>query len=123
MKLRNKKTGNILTVEFLSNWQTDDGVEIGFRVRDTDDVYSYNSLDELNKEWEDYIPKEPLIRFDDVRKIVRLWADFNGFKQIKASPFVGGTRFSFGIFDIDFSGVFIYLDENKKYHITELCGK
>lgn len=57
MKLRNKKTGNVFRVEFLSNWQTDDGTEIGFRVCDTNVVYSYNSLAELNEEWEDC--KEP----------------------------------------------------------------
>ena len=54
MKLRNKKTGNVFRVEFLSNWQTDDGTEIGFRVCNTNVVYSYNSLAELNEEWEDY---------------------------------------------------------------------
>lgn len=54
MKLRNKKTGKIVRVEFLSNWQTDDGTEIGFRECNTNVVYSYNSLAELNAEWEDY---------------------------------------------------------------------
>ena len=54
MKLRNKKTGEILRVEFLSNWQTDDGTEIGFRDCNSLDVYSYNSLSELNEDWQDY---------------------------------------------------------------------
>ena len=54
MKLRNKKTGEIKRVEFLADYQTDDGTEIGFRVCDSLDVYSYNSLAELNEEWEDY---------------------------------------------------------------------
>ena len=53
MKLRNKKTGEIVRVEFLNNYQTDDGTEIGFRICDTVDVYSYSSLAELNEEWED----------------------------------------------------------------------
>ena len=53
MKLKNKKTGEIVRVEFLSNWQTDDGTEIGFRECNTNIVYSYNSLAELNEEWED----------------------------------------------------------------------
>lgn len=54
MKLKNKKTGEIVRVEFLSNWQTDDGTEIGFRECNTNIVYSYTSLAELNEEWEDY---------------------------------------------------------------------
>jgi hypothetical protein len=65
MKLRNKKTGKILRVEFLSNWQTDDGTEIGFRDRNSLDVYSYNSLAKLNEEWEDYEePKEDYKKYD-----------------------------------------------------------
>ena len=58
MKLINKKTGEIVRVEFLNDYQTDDGTEIGFRDCVTNNVYSYNSLCELNKEWEDYI-EEP----------------------------------------------------------------
>ena len=54
MKLRNKKTGTVFRVEFLNNWQTDDGTEIGFRECDTNTVWSYSSLAELNEEWEDY---------------------------------------------------------------------
>ena len=58
MKLRNKKTGEIVRVVFLNNWQTDDGTEIGFRECNTNIVYSYDSLAELNAEWED-VPEEP----------------------------------------------------------------
>ena len=54
MKLRNKKNGEIKRVEFLAGYQNDDGTEIGFRVADTLDVYSYTSISELNAEWEDY---------------------------------------------------------------------
>lgn len=54
MKLRNKKTGEIKRVEFLADYHNDDGTEIGFRVANTLDAYSYNSLAELNEEWEDY---------------------------------------------------------------------
>jgi hypothetical protein len=54
MKLKNKKTGEIVRAEFLNNWQTDDGTEIGIRDCNTNIVFSYNSLAELNEEWEDY---------------------------------------------------------------------
>ena len=57
MRLRNKRTGEIKRVEFLSDYQNDDGTEIGFRVADTLDVYSYKSLTELNSEWED-VPEQ-----------------------------------------------------------------
>ena len=54
MKLRNKKTGEVIIVEFLNDWQTDDGTEIGFRERNTNIVYSYKYLADLTEEWEDY---------------------------------------------------------------------
>ena len=68
MKLKNKKTGEIVRVEFLSNWQTDDGTEIGFRECNTNIVYSYNSLAELNEEWED-VAEEPKEFY---------WIDYDG---------------------------------------------
>lgn len=37
----------------------------------------YNSLAEFNEEWEDYEPKEPLIKDEKVRKAVRAWAEAN----------------------------------------------
>lgn len=38
----------------------------------------YNSLAELNEEWEDYEPKEPLIKDEKIRKAVRAWAELSG---------------------------------------------
>lgn len=60
MKLRNKKTGEIVRVIFLADYQNDEGVGIGFRVCHSLDVYSYDSLAELNEEWEDYEEDELL---------------------------------------------------------------
>lgn len=55
MKLRNKKTGEI--VEYI-NFKAG-GKQILFYVFDTAKHYCYNSLAELNEEWEDYEePKE-----------------------------------------------------------------
>lgn len=52
MKLRNKKTGEI------GNFAL---------VRAIGDI-NYTSLAELNEEWEDYEPKEPLIKDEKIRK-------------------------------------------------------
>lgn len=54
MKLRNKKTGMIGEVGYISS---SDGRIIVNNIDDQDEWYSYNSLTELNEEWEDY--KEP----------------------------------------------------------------
>ena len=42
-----------------------------------------NSLAELNEEWEDYKPKEPLIKDEKVRKAVRAWAEANDIRYIE----------------------------------------
>ena len=67
MKLRNKKTG-----EIVQNFD-------GFTTYTTDwssskNLY-YTSLTKLNEEWEDYKPAEPLIKDEKIRKAVRAWAE------------------------------------------------
>lgn len=61
MKLRNKKTGEV--VEAFKGGPID--------------LYFYHSLAELNADWEDYTPKEPLIKDEKIRKVVRAWAKVN----------------------------------------------
>lgn len=70
MKLRNKKTGEII-----------DCKEILILREDSDGIWQAgqgNSLAELNEEWEDYKPKEPLIKDEKIRKVVRAWAELSG---------------------------------------------
>lgn len=62
MKIRNKKTGDIVRVGFLSN---DDGTEIGFRECNKNSLYFYNSLAELIEEWEDYVESKEYWFIDD----------------------------------------------------------
>lgn len=50
MKLRNKKTGKIIDLDYWNVYTF--GNEIGFE-SDNDEEYCYHSLAELNKEWED----------------------------------------------------------------------
>ena len=51
MKLRNKKTGMIGEVGYLAD---SSGEIIVNNINDQDEWYTYNSLAELNEEWEDY---------------------------------------------------------------------
>lgn len=125
MKLKNKKTGDIWEFDggfsMIASHETAEraggrGCSVGCYVK---------SLAELNEEWEDYKPAEPLIKDEKIRRAVRAWAEANDFlDEIEVHTLTAGTRFSLGHYDIEFIGYFIYdLEANKTYTITELCGE
>lgn len=66
MKIRNKKTGEVKKM-----WK--DNICLSFS--DCNNVYY--SLAELNEDWEDYVPKEPLIKDAGARDVMRMWAKVN----------------------------------------------
>lgn len=122
MKFRNKKTGEVvesfkrgpIDLYFYPNeYKGGDEIE-----RET-----YQSLAELNSEWEDYAPKEPLIKDEKIRKAVRAWAEANG---------IGGCICKEEIHCITFEterGMFISFEDadpippEGNYTINELCGE
>ena len=122
MKLRNKKTGEVVV----------EVNKIGLvwnRFGMPADIGQYDSLAELNEEWEDYKPKEPKLE-GEVREIVRHWANLHGYDWLR----VGFTeRASQRIFwvespdtrkHIDFLGAYVADDfEAGDYSIYELCGE
>ncbi len=124
MRLRNKQTGEVveafeggpIDLYFYPNEREE---------KDSVDRNTYQSLSELNDEWEDYEPKDPLIKDEKIRKAVRAWAEVNNFlDEVEVHSLTAGTRFSIGHYDIEFLGYFIYdLEYNKKYTIDELCGE
>ena len=82
MKLRNKKTDFIGYIEY--NLRVTDPLTnepfLTVRYQDDSDVTcfaDYKTIKELNEDWEDYKPTEPLIMDEKIRKAVRAWADFN----------------------------------------------
>ena len=121
MKLRNKKTGEV--VEAFEGG----AVDLYFypdkhEGENNLDRKTYHSLAELNDEWEDYEPKDPLIKDDKVRKAVRAWAEANG---------IGGCICKEEIHCITFEterGMFISFEDadpippEGNYTIAELCG-
>ena len=78
MKLRNKKTGEIVKVA--DNFGEGQGIVV---FADMD--YHYASLAELNDEWEDYKSTEPLIEDEKVRKVFREWAEFFGAERFRVT--------------------------------------
>lgn len=124
MQLRNKKTGEVVKA-------FEGGpVDLYFypnehKVGDDIERKTYRSLAELNADWEDYTPSEPLIKDEKIRKAVKAWAEANNFfNEIEVHSITAGTRFSVGHYDIEFLGYFIYdLETNKTCTIDELCGE
>lgn len=125
MKLRNKKTGEIIDFKIIADY---DDCTSGWRLEKQDgSVLFYDHIDEIREEWEDYKPKEPLIKDEKVRKAVRAWAEACNlkhatYKQASNEFYDANTR---GAFAIRFTlmPVEVYLEDGEHYTIAELCGE
>ena len=121
MKLRNKKTGETVYVDFQIPLVNNNKV-LG--------AYSVTSLKELNESFEDYTPQEPLIEDEKIRKAVRAW--------VNANRWTDDVRLEFNDFgyheswsleqhtdnnEIHFSGRMPNCMHKQLYAITELCGE
>ena len=114
MKLRNKKTGEAVYVDFRIPLCNND---------ETLGSYSVTSLEALNRSFEDYKPTEPLIKDEKIRKAVRAWAGANDITEINVSS--SGYELWGGIDDwcIHFGGNPFKDIKPLKYTIAELCGE
>lgn len=121
MKLRNKKTGGLANML---------GEQDFIRVYTDAGWADYNSLAELDEDWEDYKPKEPLIEDEKIRKAVRAWAEANdiikafvvmdkNMNWIVYGDDIDRNRFMIEFFD----RVVSENDETNNYTIAELCGE
>lgn len=110
MKLRNKKTGEIVIAR-----------KIGFE-RYSFNEYTYESLAELNDEWEDYKPKEPLLKdYPNEMEAIRAY----GCSPLRFHRHArkGYSTFNFCTHYISFSRLFENLKDGETYSIAELCGE
>ena len=119
MLLRNKKTGQ--EGNFIIN-------KDHFECVDLDCVPLYFSLSELLDEWEDYTPKEPLIKDEKIRKAIRAWAEANNIRAVYYSPEEDG--FYVKNFDDEIVASIYFGDKpieedgyGEHYTIAELCGE
>lgn len=132
MKLRNKKTGEIVEAE---SWTSTDGMFVIFyesKDGQLGSMESFESLTELNEEWEDYNPAEPLIKDEKIRKAVRAWAEANevfGASTYKSCSdghywYIRAFNDTERGIDIDLWGDLPKeLIDCKYYTIAELCGE
>ena len=114
MKIRNKKTGEIIDskrqVMALIVVRTDDR-----------EVDGYSSLAELNTDWEDYKPAEPLIKDEKIRKAVRAWAEVC---DVERCYYDGFGEFAIRQCGVKFRGRGLVIDiRSGNYDIAELCGE
>ena len=138
MKLRNKNTGEVfdalirekggagsyslIVCDIKSYEQSKSTLDATHFVLD-----EYETLTELNEDWEDYKPAEPLIKDEKIRKAVRAWAEANEISQAQFDRYISGFSASDDghniLSMISFDGfVFMFVD-GKIYTIDELCGE
>lgn len=115
MKLRNKKTGEVVEYD-----------NVGFRKSLSDGwedfVPDANSLAELNEKWEDYEPKEPLLKdYPNEMEAIRAY----GCSPLRFHRHArkGYSTFNFCTHFICFSRLFENLKDGETYTIKELCGE
>lgn len=108
MKLRNKKTGDV-------------GICNLRIVHSMEAPLLYHSLAEVNRDWEDYETKEPLIKDEKIRKAVRAWAEANN--VIKVWHEGSSVGFCDGAVSIKFHELCWEEIPKGEYNITELCGE
>ena len=121
MKLRNKKTGEIADLDDWTLTGANDRITVESD-HDTTKIFDYNSLAELNEEWEDYEPKEPLIKDEKIRALVRDWLMINkvdgAFRHNS-----NALRDGFGSLLVVRGGYFENLKSEAFYTTEELCGE
>lgn len=128
MKLRNKRTGEIADLAKRGLLKSDNDNRIIVYPEGPLKFYAYYSLAELNEEWEDYTPAEPLIKDEKVRKAVRAWAEVIGNKddlvvsknrEYHDCCIYDGRLKTGALIDL---GIDLDIDENS-YTLAELCGE
>ena len=126
MKLRNKKTGEVWDVwSFYDGRQT---INLKYSNNDVVALFECHSLSELNEEWEDYKPTEPLIKDEKIRKTVRAWAEADDVKEVTVEK--DFSTYTFYPTDTDRVSISVWTDpslsnlsKNRIYTIAELCGE
>lgn len=127
MKLRNKETGQV--GDLMGTERSCSYITIIIDFHDGNPrSFDYTSLAELNEEWEDFKPVEPLIKDEKIRKAVRAWAEaceIGSNVAIMTTDLAPAlTRFFTLMYELDVrTESSLGLDEHRDYTIAELCGE
>ena len=121
MKLRNKKTGEIVELKL---------IQVNDKYLEDHEINLLNgkklTLESLVNSFSDV--KEPLINDNKIRKAVRAWAEVNSIKtalysEIPNKSLCQLTDMGDEDYDIQFVGWIPTLKDGEEYTITELCGE
>lgn len=115
MKLRDKKTGEIMDLECITIFDRPDKYDTG------DAIEEFYTLSELNEKWEDYKPTEPLIKDEKIREIIRLWTKVNDVVGLTYNATENSLADIFRN-EIDFNEM-LGLEDGGYYTTNELCGE
>lgn len=120
MKLRNKKTGDIIESEYM--------MLVQITSNKGERNLLFENLTQLNNEWEDYKPAEPLIKDEKVRNAVRAWAKLNTIEsEIFKISMIDRCTLSIGNhgprFETWNNTFYDNLQRGREYTIAELCGE
>lgn len=122
MKIRNKKTGEVFEA------YKEGPIDLYFypnEYKGGDDIEreTYQSIAELNADWEDHKPAEPLIKDEKIRKAVRAWAEANDIGSCVCKEEIHCITFETerGMF-ISFENAAPIPPEGE-FTIAELCGE
>lgn len=124
MKLRNKKTGEIVTFVTIEEIYDDELDFTYIQASGHEKEVSYKSLEKFNEEWEDYTPAEPLIKDEKIRKAVRAWAEANEIETVEYDEYWVSFRRddkTISFKDEDRCLGFYELENSRDYTIKELC--
>ena len=116
MKLRNKRNGKVYTAFRLCFYEPMDDVE----------KLNWKTLKEFCEDWEDYEPKEPLIKDEKIRKAVMAWANTQNSRSVVYAERKDRSLCNLVDYDgegsISFTGWIPTLKDSEVYTIDELCG-
>ena len=131
MKMRNKKTGEIVTFVTIEEIHDDELEFTHINASGHENALSYSSLEKFNDEWEDYAPAEPLIKDEKIRKAVRAWAEAENCTSEMNIYYTLNRLEKYITFHNPQTGSVLQLcdfdspvfQEMREYTIAELCGE
>lgn len=129
MKLRNKKTGEVIDLEqWRLEYYKDSGCITITNDKNQNEQFCYRAFADMKDEWEDY---GPLINDEPTAKFVRAWMKHWGIEKVRARmlmshgvELIGWKDDSRGR-EIDIQAAFVSgeIKDGHEYTIDELCGE